>query len=111
MQIKLSDGRIEEATFKAVIERSGNSYAGWSMNWEDNVARDDKTHRSAKKNVAGKMITGGDTGEADGASQARRGREPSDAGDTCGQGRRLRRLPPWHGPKRIRPNGKDCGSH
>jgi hypothetical protein len=26
--------------------------------------------RSAKKNVAGKMITGGDTGEADGANQA-----------------------------------------
>jgi hypothetical protein len=66
----LSNGRIEKATFKAVIERSGNSYAGWSLNWEDNVARDDKTHRSAKKNVAGKMITGGDTGEADGASQA-----------------------------------------
>jgi regulator of RNase E activity RraB len=54
MQIKLSDGRIEEATFKAVIERSGNSYAGWSMNWEDNVARDDKTHRSAKKTSPGK---------------------------------------------------------
>jgi hypothetical protein len=28
MQIKLFDGRFEEATFKAVIERLGNSYAG-----------------------------------------------------------------------------------
>src|SRR5579863_8778707 len=41
-----------------------------SMNWQDNVARDDKTHGSAEKDITGKMITGGDTGEADGTSQA-----------------------------------------
>jgi hypothetical protein len=40
------------------------------MNWQDDVARDDKTNGSPEEDVAGKMIAGGDTGKADGNSQA-----------------------------------------
>jgi len=39
------------------------------MNWQDDVARYYKTHRSPKEGVAGKMIAGADTGEADGTRQ------------------------------------------
>jgi hypothetical protein len=31
------------------------------MNWQDDVARDDKTHGSPEEGVAGKMIAGGNS--------------------------------------------------
>ena len=40
------------------------------MNRQHDVARDDKTHGPAEEGVAGEMITGGDTREANDASQA-----------------------------------------
>lgn len=34
------------------------------MSWQDNVARNDKTHGPAEEDIAGKMIANADTGEA-----------------------------------------------